>query len=422
MSEIYDIIKTSADHTGLPVMNKSQFKSVTEEFGKEEFRKKLADYVANERPPYPLKEYTKEEVVKTFYKLKKADYTQYIDTAREVIEKWDDYKYPYSKYGLGVIDTPTGAHSFINVSNYFMQDLRLACNSYGFISPIARWNEGTSREIWASLGPLWRGVNSSKDLSPQSIVEALRLGTYVATQFKPLVAKIIYDMTEAKTVLDTSMGWGDRLAAFYASNATHYIGCDPNPNTFARYKNMIEFFDGLTGGKKTVQIYRCGAENLPWDKIENVDCAFTSPPYFSTERYNEGGEFENEQSWAKYNTYEEWRDGFFLPVSQRSFESLNDNGVLLVNIFDPKINKKRYRASDDLVDSMEKHFMGQLGMRIMQRPQGKAVFSDEEGNFDKSQLQTFFDKIYIENIWYFGKNKDRDILQYTKSGTLDDFF
>ena len=422
MSEIYDIIKTSADHTGLPVMNKSQFKSVTEEFGKEEFRKKLADYVANERPPYPLKEYTKEEVVKTFYKLKKADYTQYIDTAREVIEKWDDYKYPYSKYGLGVIDTPTGAHSFINVSNYFMQDLRLACNSYGFISPIARWNEGTSREIWASLGPLWRGVNSSKDLSPQSIVEALRLGTYVATQFKPLVAKIIYDMTEAKTVLDTSMGWGDRLAAFYASNATHYIGCDPNPNTFARYKNMIEFFDGLTGGKKTVQIYRCGAENLPWDKIENVDCAFTSPPYFSTERYNEGGEFENEQSWAKYNTYEKWKDGFFLPVSQRSFESLNDNGVLLVNIFDPKINKKRYRASDDLVDSMEKHFMGQLGMRIMQRPQGKAVFSDEEGNFDKSQLQTFFDKIYIENIWYFGKNKDRDILQYTKSGTLDDFF
>ena len=422
MSEIYDIIKTSADHTGLPVMNKSQFKSVTEEFGKEEFRKKLADYVANERPPYPLKEYTKEEVVKTFYKLKKADYTQYIDTAREVIEKWDDYKYPYSKYGLGVIDTPTGAHSFINVSNYFMQDLRLACNSYGFISPIARWNEGTSREIWASLGPLWRGVNSTKDLSPQSIVEALRLGTYVATQFKPLVAKIIYDMTEAKTVLDTSRGWGDRLAAFYASNATHYIGCDPNPNTFARYKNMIEFFDGLTGGKKTVQIYRCGAENLPWDKIENVDCAFTSPPYFSTERYNEGGEFENEQSWAKYNTYEEWRDGFFLPVSQRSFESLNDNGVLVVNIFDPKINKKRYRASDDLVDSMEKHFMGQLGMRIMQRPQGKAVFSDEEGNFDKSQLQTFFDKIYIENIWYFGKNKDRDILQYTKSGTLDDFF
>ena len=27
---------------------------------------------------------------------------------------------------------------------------------------------------------------------------------------------------------------------------------------------------------KTTQIYRCGAEDLPWDSIENVDCAFTN--------------------------------------------------------------------------------------------------------------------------------------------------
>ena len=51
---------------------------------------------------------------------------------------------------------------------------------------------------------------------------------------------------------------------------------------------MIKFWDKLTGGKKTTQIYNCGAEDLPWDEISNVDCAFTSPPYFSTERYNEG--------------------------------------------------------------------------------------------------------------------------------------
>ena len=27
-------------------------------------------------------------------------------------------------------------------------------------------------------------------------------------------------------------------------------------------------------------MYNCGAEDLPWDEINNVDCAFTSPPYF----------------------------------------------------------------------------------------------------------------------------------------------
>ena len=48
-------------------------------------------------------------------------------------------------------------------------------------------------------------------------MSAFRLGTYIATQFKPVVAKAIYDMTNAKTVLDTSCGWGDRLAGFFAS-------------------------------------------------------------------------------------------------------------------------------------------------------------------------------------------------------------
>ena len=161
-------------------------------------------------------------------------------------------------------------------------------------------------------------------------------------QFKPIVAKTIYDMTNAKTVLDTSMGWGDRLTAFYSSDATHYIGCDPNPNVYERYKKMIKFYDEKTGGKKTVQMYNCGAEDLPWNEIKNVDCAFTSPPYFSTERYNEGGDKEELQSWFKFNEYESWRDNFFLPVSQNTFDSLKDSGVMMINILDPKVKGKRF--------------------------------------------------------------------------------
>ena len=171
-----------------------------------------------------------------------------------------------------------------------MNHLRLECGSYGFKSPVQRWNEGDN--IWGAFGPIWRGINDTCDLNHITYLGAFRLGTYIATQFKPTVAKTIYEMTNAKTVLDTSMGWGDRLAGFYASNATHYIGCDPNPNTFKIYEEMIKFFNTLTGNKKTTQIYNCGAEDLPWDDINNIDCAFTSPPYFCTERYNEGGEKE----------------------------------------------------------------------------------------------------------------------------------
>ena len=416
--ELYQILKQSCNSNGLPVMNRSQFVATVDKFGKEDFRTTLAEYITKEKPPFPFHEFDQKKVVDTFHKLVKADFTDFVTTSKNdrVIEKYDDYKYPYSKYGLGVIEA---SPKFNYVSDSFMNDLRLACGSYGYKSPVQRWNDCDN--LWGAFGPIFRGVNDTQELNGRIFIMAFRLGTYIATQFKPIVAKVIYEMSDAKTVLDTSMGWGDRLTGFYASNATHYIGCDPNPNTFARYKKMIEFYDKLTGGKKTTQIYNCGAEDLPWDEIKNVDCAFTSPPYFSTERYNEGGDKQELQSWFKFNEYEKWRDDFYLPVSQKTFDSLSDTGVMMINILDPKIKGKRYRSGDELVDMLKDNFMGQLGMRIMQRPQGASVFKDEEGNFDKQKMDEFMNKIYIENVWYFAKNKNTDIFKHTKRGTLEDF-
>ena len=415
--ELYDLLHKCADNTGLPVMSRPLFLDTIEKYGKEDFRRALADFITQEKPPYPLHEFDQNKVIKTFHKLKKADWTNYImSSEKEVIEKYDDYKYPYSEYGLGVIQAPP---TFNYVSDSFMNDLRMQCGSYGYKAPVTRWNDGDN--LWGAFGPIFRGVNDHQELTPRTYTMSFRLGTYIATQFKPIVAKVIYEMTNAKTVLDTSMGWGDRLTAFYASNATHYIGCDPNPNTFARYKEMIKFFDKLTGGKKTVQIYNCGAEDLPWDEIENVDCAFTSPPYFSTERYNEGGEKEELQSWAKFTKYETWRDNFYLPVSHNSFKSLSDRGVMMVNILDPKVKGKRYRSGDELVDSLRGSFLGQIGMRIMQRPQGASVFKDEDGNFDKNAMDEFMDKSYIENVWCFARDTTTDLFAQTKRGTLEDF-
>ena len=273
--------------------------------------------------------------------------------------------------------------------------------------------QGTAKDIWKCLGPIWRGINGVKKvtidgeeklkggwLGEASYMSAFRLGTYIATQFKPNVAKAIYHMTDAKKVLDTSCGWGDRLAGFYTSDAEEYIGCDPNPNTFMQYYKQIETYEKFLGntdvkihagqttkdspsfigvdGKKKVRIYRCGAEDLPWDEINNVDCAFTSPPYFSTEEYNKGGEHEEDQSWFKFNEYEKWRDDFYLPVSLNSHKSLSENGFLFVNIMDPKIKGKRYHSCDELVDSLEEYFIGQIGMRIMQRPQGLSLIHISE--------------------------------------------
>ena len=74
----------------------------------------------------------------------------------------------------------------------------------------------------------------------------------------------------------------------------------------------------------------------------------------------------------------------------------------MVNILDPTVKGKRYHASDDLIDYMEAKysgaFIGQLGMRYMQRPKKTAT---------KKELEEFMAKCYIENIWCFRKGEEK---------------
>ena len=439
-SELYQILKDHTNTDGLPIIQEGHFQVLNAENGKEVFRDTLATFIATERPPFPLKNISIYDMENIFKQLKKENYTKSLILDADVMEKFDDYQYPYSTHGLGVIDA---SNKFNTASNYFCQDLRLNCGSYGFKAPIDVWNNGTAKDIWKCLGPIWRGINDVKkdkdgnliggNLDQSSYMSAFRLGTYIATQFKPLVAKCIYEMTNATKVLDTSCGWGDRLCGFFASNAKEYIGCDPNPNTYERYQQECREYERILGfegdpvfqvnsnrfqsqGTKKVTIYRCGAENLPWESISDIDCAFTSPPYFSTEEYNKGGDHQEDQSWAKFNEYEKWRDNFYLPVALNSFNALSENGFLMVNIMDPKIKGTRYRSSDELVDSLQPHFLGQIGMRIMQRPQGKNKFKTKE------ELIEFMNKLYIENVWCFGKDKVFDLFRHKRRATLEGLF
>jgi len=433
-SELYNELKNFANKDKLPIVDSIQFKRLTDTYTKEVFRETLSEYIAKEKPKFALRDISYEKMRETFFDLQKFD-TSKILTPQEqnqipVFEKYDDYKYSYEKYGIGLIE---GTAQFNDVSNYFHQDIRLDCGTWQFKSPRQTWEQGTSKEIWSTLGGLWRGVNSTKDLSPNSYVEVIRLGTYIATQFKPVVAKAIYDMTNAETVLDTSCGWGDRLAGFYTSNAKFYVGCDPNPNTFERYKKQVFEYEKLLGnknpeiqehnnyfvcyGKKHVSIFRMGAEDLNEIQLylphrPQFDIAFTSPPYFSTEKYNAGGEHEEDQSWSKFNTYDDWRDLFYLPVSEKC---ITHSKYTFINIMDPKIGNKRYRSGDELVDKFKDKFLGQIGMKIRQRPKSDKLFESEE------EKRKFESATYIENVWCFGP-KDLDFFKHSRKATLESFF
>jgi hypothetical protein len=406
--------KATTDDKGIPTLSKQEWKKLNDQYDKETIIEGLIEYIRVYKPQPPMTKVNEQDMIACFHRLKSAPYTKFFLTREEtvdrVLEKYDDYAYPYDKHGLGVIQM---GNSYCDVSNYFNQKLRMECDVYGFRSAHHRWNN--VEDLRTVFLALWRLGNDHLD--EYAFVVAFRLATYIATQFKPNVAKFVYDATGSKSIFDSSCGWGDRLAGFYCSNAEKYVGCDPNPQTFEMYKKQCIAYEKLLGcnnpkiielgtkvfrceGKKTVEIARSAAEDILASTPKNIDCAFTSPPYFSTELYNAGGKYEDAQSWKRYNTYEEWKDKFYLPVNRSIFENLKDGGIMIVNIQDPKVHNVRYRASDDLINDLttkynDCNFIGNLGMRVMQRPR----------NIDKSKMSTHFDRIYIEPMWCFGKNR-----------------
>jgi len=86
---------------------------------------------------------------------------------------------------------------------------------------------------------------------------------------------------------------------------------------------------------------------------------------------------------------------------------------MFVNIMDPKIKGTRYRSSDELIEKFKDKFLGQIGMRIRQRPKSDKLFKDDKEKAD------FMAKTYIENIWCFGEKID--LFKTSRLGTLEDF-
>ena len=424
---LYDYLLENRNSNGVPILNEQQWTLVNGKFDKETIVAELIRLIETTKPPCPLRDITYEDMKSAFWALTLSDlkstFQEHDKVKDVVIEKFEDYGRKYSKHGLGVIQMGS---QFNNVSNYFHQTLRYKCDAWGYKSPIYRWeNNDNLRSVFLAL---WRLGN--KELSVSAYISSFRLSAYIATQFKPQVAKLLYEISNAKTVFDSSCGWGDRLAGFYCSSAEQYYGTDPNDQTYLKYFEQCIEYEKLYGekpkttftneyfiveGKKRVEIHRKPAEDFDYSILPPIDCAFTSPPYFATEKYNTDGKHSDEQSWSRYQTYEQWRDGFYLPVNRKTFASLSDNGFQFVNIMDPKIKTTRYYASDDLIDDMISNganFCGQLGMRIMQRPK------------NVENLDEFMKKVYIEPVWTFSKKQQKfDIVDnYMNKGSLDAFF
>lgn len=190
--------------------------------------------------------------------------------------------------------------------------------------------------------------NSNHPVLPSGIKDGIEmLGGGVATNFKPMNAKALYERYVPKggTIYDYSAGFGGRmLGAISSVNEYKYIGVEPCAETFANLQNLKAHLDATFYLDDKIHLTMIGSEDYE-AKENSVDFAFSSPPYFNLEKYSE----ESSQSCIKFDSLDLWFDGYVRKTLLKIHKMLKPEGLYAVNIADFKVGKNKTELVDKWV-------------------------------------------------------------------------
>ena len=245
-----------------------------------------------------------------------------------------------------------------------------------------------------------------------NLIRMIQLRKYICSQFKPIIAKSIYDFFKAENVLDFSMGWGDRLCGFYSSKYTkHYVGLDPRVENHPFYNQQREHYDKwltMFEDDKKTDFHISPAEDFDYSNyINHFDLVFTSPPYFDAERYGEG----DTQSWMRYKEIDSWNINFLHKALTKIIPTVRVDGRIMVNIADifSKKGNKWLHISKPLIEFMTNNnfeYEGVIGMEMSQRPNSAGAGRGKDDTHSEEHIKFRDDnleKTFCEPIWTFRK-------------------
>jgi hypothetical protein len=145
--------------------------------------------------------------------------------------------------------------------------------------------------------------------------------------FRPIFAMEIYEKYKSERVLDFCAGWGGRLVGACALNLQKYIGIDINSSLKEPYVNLKEFMASVS--LTELDMIFDDALNVDYTALE-YDTAFTSPPYYFLEKYENNTE---------YSSKKEMNEKFYKPLFEKTYANLKPGGHYILNI-----NKEIYES------------------------------------------------------------------------------
>ena len=391
-------------------INETEWTYIKDNFDKEDVKESLAK-VAMEYP-LPTMEISKKDCQKDLNKLKATWCYDILKEGEWFARSEDGYETPLVYNGSQWYFSRNNTGN--KASNYFQQENRWSVD--GSVSPGPKRTWENEKFMTSLMGSAYSLKMNRIDRSVLRVMIGLR--KYICSQFKPNVAKAMYDYFESKNVLDFSMGWGDRLAGFYTSMGTElYVGLDPRKENHPIYEEQSKYYDqNLTmfENKKQTKFYCSPAEDFDFSEYtDTFDIIFTSPPYFNVERYSH----DDNQSWVRYKDIEDWNSSFLQSSLENMWPTLKSGGKLCINISDVYANSKWSTdrcwlkicdPMNEFIDTFtDSEYRGCIGMEMAKRPNsgGAGTAKDKNQYTDKALelVSKTKDKRFCEPIWIWEK-------------------
>jgi len=363
MEKIIDYFTKFYDMKPYLFIDEKEWKYIMETYEKDEVVDELAKCLHTY--PCPIPQITEEESLRSLKRLKGVKWPDILV---------EDFWFPRNEQKSKYILSPKyfkRDNKGNNASNPFHIETRWKVDWTRTPSGWKTWQ--TIDGIKTIVRAFWSLEKVLTKVDLQSIRMATTLRKYVASQFKPSIAKGFYDYFRSGNVLDFSAGWGDRLAGFYCGETTKsYVGIDPNTLNHPNYKRQVEFYkenQTFFEEPKEVEFICEPAEDVDYSKYENYfDTIFTSPPYFNVEKYSD----EDTQSYIRYKDIDSWNKNFLHKTIEKIIPTLKKDGILAINIadvYDAK-NKTYFdicNPMNDFIKSQGLEYYGCIGMEMTKR-------------------------------------------------------
>ena len=372
-------------------IDEKEWTYIKETFSKDEIKTNLVKILMEYEPPFA--DISEKECLDDYKKLKGVKWN-------DVYVKKDWFarsEYEWNRSDNLIKRLNVGNKS----SNYFQQKNRWSVDGSVSPGPLRTWKN--EKFMYTLLGSLFTLKFPKVDKSILRTCISLR--KYICSQFKPNVAKAIYDKHKCKNILDFSAGWGDRLAGFYASDYGElFVGIDPRKENHPIYEQQAQFYQKHSTffeNDKKHELICSPAEDADLSKYEGMmDIVFTSPPYFNVERYSH----DDTQSWVRYKNIDLWNKNFLQKTIKNVWKTLRKGGILLVNISDVNAasgGKKDWLKicdpMNDYIDTFnDSKYVECFGMEMAKRPNsiGVGTAKNDENN-NKKESDTFGEPVWV---------------------------